>query len=200
MFETRQGLFPFLGVAVRRPNVIGAIAPSSASLATRLAAIVPDDGAPSVIELGAGSGVVSDAIAARLPHGGQHIAVEVDPTMVDLLHRTRPSLRVVHGDATELGALLTPHGVRSADVVVSGLPWSLFEPGEQEAILGEVVDLLADDGVFTTFVYSYATVLSSARRFRRLLRARFDEVLITRTVWRNLPPALTYVCRRPRIR
>jgi phospholipid N-methyltransferase len=42
--------------------------------------------------------------------------------------------------------------------------------------------------------------MSPARRFRSLLRTRFDEVLPTRCVWRNTPPAITYVCRRPKVR
>ncbi|MBE1586610.1 phospholipid N-methyltransferase [Nonomuraea angiospora] len=29
------------------------------------------------------------------------------------------------------------------------------------------------------------------------MRWRFDEVVISRTVWANLPPALVYYCRRP---
>jgi phosphatidylethanolamine/phosphatidyl-N-methylethanolamine N-methyltransferase len=39
--------------------------------------------------------------------------------------------------------------------------------------------------------------LAAARRFRASLRATFDEVMISATVWRNLPPAFVYVCRRP---
>ena len=42
--------------------------------------------------------------------------------------------------------------------------------------------------------------MDGARRFRALLDEVFDEVLTTRTVWRNLPPAVSYVCRRPRPR
>jgi phospholipid N-methyltransferase len=39
--------------------------------------------------------------------------------------------------------------------------------------------------------------LAAARRFRAALRATFEEVVISATVWRNLPPAFVYVCRRP---
>jgi len=31
----------------------------------------------------------------------------------------------------------------------------------------------------------------------RLLRSRFEEVVISRTVWTNLAPALVYFCPRP---
>jgi phosphatidylethanolamine/phosphatidyl-N-methylethanolamine N-methyltransferase len=40
--------------------------------------------------------------------------------------------------------------------------------------------------------------LGAARRFRQTLRGAFDEVLVSATVWRNVPPAFVYVCRRPR--
>ena len=29
------------------------------------------------------------------------------------------------------------------------------------------------------------------------LRGAFEEVLVSSTVWRNVPPAFVYVCRRP---
>ena len=34
--------------------------------------------------------------------------------------------------------------------------------------------------------------------FTELLRETFEEVLPRSTVWRNVPPARVYVCRRPR--
>ena len=70
----------------------------------------------------------------------------------------------------------------------------------QERIVDQVVDALAPHGVFTTFAYVHALAMAPARRFRALLRTRFDEVLPTRCVWRNAPPAITYVCRRPKVR
>ena len=37
----------------------------------------------------------------------------------------------------------------------------------------------------------------AAHRFRARLRGAFEEVLVSATVWRNVPPAFVYVCRRP---
>ncbi|WP_086824001.1 class I SAM-dependent methyltransferase [Allokutzneria sp. NRRL B-24872] len=190
-------LLPFLRAAVRNPNVIGAVAPSSPRLAERLAEVVPSTGAPVVVELGPGTGVVSAAIADRLPEGGRHIAVELDDDMIRLLGRNRPDLELIRGDAARLGDLLAACGTDEVDAVVSGLPWTLFPPVQQKRILNEIVKVLTPDGVFTTFSYLNAYPAAGARRFRRMLRGSFDEVLITRTVWRNLMPALTYVYRRP---
>ena len=60
--------------------------------------------------------------------------------------------------------------------------------------------MIGPDGVFTTFAYRHGMALAAARRFRRALHETFDEVLLTPTVWRNMPPAFVYVCRRPRAR
>ncbi len=188
----------FLSAALRRPSTVGAVAPSSQRLASVLSSIVPRDGAPTVVELGPGTGAVSAVIARRLPQGARHLAVELDPDMVAYLRRTRPGLEVVPGDARELGKLLAEHGVDRADAVICGLPWALFPDGVQTEILGEVSRAIGDTGAFTTFAYLQGMALPAARRFRATLRATFDEVLVTATVWRNVPPAFVYVCRRPR--
>ncbi|GEL17850.1 class I SAM-dependent methyltransferase [Pseudonocardia asaccharolytica] len=187
----------FLAAVLRRPARIGAVAPSSPELGALLASIVPCHGTPVVVELGAGTGAISDMIAARLPAGARHLAVEVDPALAEYLRRSRPGLEVVEGDATQLAALLAERGVAAVDAVVSGLPWALFGSAAQRAILGHVADVIGPTGGFTTFAYRHAMPMAAARRFRRTLHEVFDEVLVTRTVWRNVPPAFGYVCRRP---
>ena len=189
----------FLAAALRRPAQIGAVAPSSPRLANLLASVVPREGAPVVVELGPGTGAVSDAIARRLPPDARHLAVEVDTELAAYLRATRPSLEVVEGDAAQLNTLLAERGVQAADAVVSGLPWALFGATTQKTIMSQVAQLIGPAGVFTTFAYVHGTVLARARQFRDTLREMFDEVLVTSTVWRNLPPAFAYVCRRPTV-
>ncbi len=187
----------FLLAAMRRPTAVGAVAPSSGGLGELLASVVPRSGAPVVVELGPGTGAVSAVIDRRLPPAGRHLAVELDPYMVAYLRRTRPTLEVVSGDARELCTLLAACEVTQVDAVVSGLPWALFDTPTQTSILGEVARLLGPNGAFTTFAYLHGMTMHTAREFRRNLAATFDEVVASRTVWRNLPPAFGYVCRRP---
>lgn len=195
--HSRAARRTFLLAAMRRPAAVGAVAPSSEGLAELLASVVPRSGAPIVVELGPGTGAVSAVIDRRLPPEGRHLAVELDPGMVEFLRCTRPTMEIVPGDARELGSLLADRDVTRADAVVSGLPWALFDPPTQAAILTEVARLLGPNGAFTTFAYLHGMPLHTARRFRRTLAATFDEVVVSRTVWRNLPPAFGYVCRRP---
>ncbi len=196
-FDPRSARRAFLTAALRRPGTVGAVVPSSTRLAEVLAAVVPRTGSPVVVELGPGTGAVSDVISRRLPLGARHLAVELDPKMVDYLRRTRPQLEVVPGDAAHLAALLAERGVSRVDAVVCGLPWALFDHDTQASILAEVSRVIGDTGAFTTFAYLHGMTLAAARRFRGTLRATFDEVVVSATVWRNVPPAFVYVCRRP---
>jgi phosphatidylethanolamine/phosphatidyl-N-methylethanolamine N-methyltransferase len=187
----------FLAAALRRPGSMGAVAPSSRRLASVLASVVPTTGRPVVVELGPGTGAVSAVIAERLPAGGRHLAVELDPRMVAYLQATLPGLEVVQGNAAHLRALLAERSIERADAVICGLPWALFDDATQAELLSGISAAVGPTGAFTTFAYLHGMTLAAARRFRASLRATFDEVMISATVWRNLPPAFVYVCRRP---
>ncbi len=189
----------FVTAAVRRPAQVGAVIPSSAALARVMANIVPTSGTPTVVELGPGTGALSAAIRQRLPEGGRHLAIELDADMAEHLRTTLPGSEVIEGDAAELGTVLAEAGVGAADAVVSGLPWSLFSAESQSRILHQVGESLAHGAAFTTIAYLHALGMRGARQFRARLDEAFDEVVMTRTVWRNLPPARIYVCRRPKI-
>jgi phosphatidylethanolamine/phosphatidyl-N-methylethanolamine N-methyltransferase len=188
----------FLAAVARSPVTVGAVAPSSTHLAARLAAVIPRVGEPVVVELGPGTGSVTTAIEYRLGGRGRHVAVEIDPVLADYLRAEHPSVEVLVGDAVDVERLFAEYRVPPVDAVVSGLPWSLIGPDAQRAIVEATARSLAPSGCFTTFAYLHALSTSRARQFRALLGEVFDEVLTTRTVWWNLPPAVTYVCRRPR--
>jgi len=190
----------FLAAAARNPQTVGAVAPTSARLAERLAGVVPAVGEPVVVELGPGTGPITAAVQRRLAGRGRHLAVELDPILAQHVAREHPSVEVVVGDAAVLGDLLAERDIVDVDATVSGLPWSLIRPATQRAILDAVARALRPGAPFTTIAYLHALPMGGARRYRALLDEVFDEVLTTRTVWRNLPPAVTYVCRRPRSR
>lgn len=193
-----RDLRAFLSSAVRSPSVIGAVAPSGPALSDLLASVAPAGGEPIVVELGPGTGVVSAALRRRLPAGARHVAIEIDSGMVDHLRRSRPWLEVVEGNALHLQKLLADLGVDRVDAAVSGLPWTLFSREAQVGIIEQITRVLAPGAVFTTFAYSHVRRLPTQRRFRAVLDETFDEVRVTPTVWRNLPPALAYQCRYPR--
>jgi phosphatidylethanolamine/phosphatidyl-N-methylethanolamine N-methyltransferase len=191
-------LVAFLAAVVRSPATVGAVAPSSPHLAARLAAVVPRVGEPVVVELGPGTGSVTTAIEYRLAGRGRQLAVEIDPVLANYLLAEHPGVEVLVGDAAELERLFAQYQVCPVDAVVSGLPWSLIAADVARAIVDATARSLRPGGCFTTFAYLHALPMTRAHQFRALLGEIFDEVITTRTVWWNLPPAVTYVCRRPR--
>ncbi|MFG2074095.1 Phospholipid N-methyltransferase [Nonomuraea maritima] len=188
----------FLGQFLRSPGTIGAVAPSSRRLAAAVCAPIPERGEPVVVELGPGTGAFTAEIQRRLGGRGHHLAVELNETLAGLLAERFPGVDVAHADAARLTDLLGERGLRSADVVVSGLPWAAFPNGLQHDLLAAVTAAMSPGAAFTTFSYAHAIALSSARRFRALLAERFEEVVQGRTVWRNTPPAFVFNARRPR--
>lgn len=192
-----RDLLLFAQALLRSPREVGAIAPSSFQLGDRLAAVVPRRDDAVIVELGAGTGVVTARINARRSPTSTFLAFERNPRLATKVRRAAPEAHVIADDVRKLRRYLEERNLKTVDAVVCGLPWANFSETEQSELLGAITDALSGGGVFTTFAYVHALVLPQARRFREALTARFDEVLETRAVLRNLPPAITYVCRTP---
>ncbi|WP_243706117.1 class I SAM-dependent methyltransferase [Micromonospora sp. KC721] len=188
----------FLGRFLQNPRRVGAVAPSSSRLAWRATVPVPDTGHPVVVELGPGTGAFTELIQRRLGGRGCHLALEVDPVFTALLRRRFPMVDVVAAAAEDLPDVLAAYGLPPADVVVSGLPWTVLPAALVDRTMAAIVAGMAPHGAFTTFAYLHASWTSPARRLRNRLTGVFEEVVAGRTVWANLPPALVYHARRPR--
>ncbi|MFY1636660.1 class I SAM-dependent methyltransferase [Solwaraspora sp. WMMB335] len=196
--RTRGDTGAFLREFFRSPTRVGAVAPSSRRLAAAITAPIPERGEPVVVELGPGTGAFTKVIQDRLGGRGRHLAIELSPALAGLLASRHPGVEVLTGNAADCRSLVAERGVRAVDVVVSGLPWASFPQELQRGALGAVCEVLEPDGAFTTFAYVLAAQTPPARRFRQLLRDRFEEVVMGRTVLGNLPPAFVYHARRPR--
>jgi phospholipid N-methyltransferase len=182
---------------LRAPLTVGAVLPSGPALAEVATAAVPGTGSPVVLELGPGTGAFTAPIQRRLAGSGRHIAVELNSRFADRLAALHPAVDVAVADAASLREVLAQRDISRVDVVVSGLPWAAFDEPTQRSVLSEVVAVLDPAGVFTTFAYVHARWAPPAQRLLRSLRSRFEEVVVSRTVWSNVPPALVYLCRRP---
>ncbi|MFI5839992.1 class I SAM-dependent methyltransferase [Catenuloplanes sp. NPDC051500] len=196
--DTPSSTGAFVQRFLRNPARVGTPAATSAAVGRQMAAPVPETGDPLVVELGAGTGAVTEQIRQRLGGRGHHLAIEIDPVFAGLLRTRWPDLDVAEADAAHLPELLADRGLGKADVIVSALPWTLFPDDQTRAILRSVAASMAPHGAFTTITLSIGSRMPSARRFRAALNTTFEEVTQSRTFWRNPPPAFVYEAHRPR--
>ncbi len=180
----------FSSEMLANPGPIGAAAPSSPALARRIARSLPPTGEGYVIELGAGTGSVTDEL---LKHGiapARLVPVELSANMARHLRERFPGTHVVAGDAARLAQLLAAH-LPDRDFrvshIVSSLPLRSLPVGVVARILREVKRLLPPEGVFIQYTYNLG-----CRHFRPL--AGFQR-LSSSVVWCNLPPARVDVFR-----
>ncbi|WP_461144282.1 class I SAM-dependent methyltransferase [Salinifilum aidingensis] len=206
--ETAREYWTFARRALRAPATVGAVLPTSGRVGAAVAGVVPssavaapDDGrAPVVVEVGPGTGALSERIAQRVSPATRQLAIEVDPELVAYLRRHKPWLDVIHGDLADLPEHLAERGIGTVDALVTSIPWTLLDADRQRRLLDVCARVLEPSAPFTTVTYVTTLWRRSTRDFLALLGATFDEVLPRSVVMRNVPPAKIYVCRRPKVR
>jgi phosphatidylethanolamine/phosphatidyl-N-methylethanolamine N-methyltransferase len=191
--STKTGVFrQFL----KRPNTVGAIAPSGRRLAQAMVNEIDWDQAGTIVEYGPGTGAVTKYILERVTDQHDFFAVEINEEMVATLAGQFPQLKVYHESATRIVTICEQHGTESVDAVISGLPWTVFSESLQTELLASMKEVMRPGAVFVTFAYLQGLRLKGARRFRQLLEESFSSVTVSKPIWRNFPPAIYYSCRR----
>jgi phospholipid N-methyltransferase len=186
----------FLGRFVRSPRTVGAIAPSSRGLARRMLDGLEWRPGARVAELGPGTGIVTEAIARRLPEDGRCLAVDRDPAFVARLRGRWPHVEVVGDGAERLAALGEARGWLPFDHIVSGLPFASLPAATTRLVLDAIHDTLRPGGTFTTFQYVHAFRLGAAQAFRRDMTDRMGGEPARTLAAANLPPAWVLRWRR----
>lgn len=186
----------FLHEFIRNWKTVGAVAPSSPALASRMMEAAEVGRAQHVLELGPGTGAFTEAILDSMPHGSSYLGIELNETFVTQLKPRFPTMDFRIAGAQEFDFASYLVGKEPFDVVVSGLPWTAFPRWLQEGILGNVLPHLREGGRFATFAYYGFHRLPSGQRFRGLLHERLPGVETSRVVWGNVPPAFVYVARK----
>jgi len=191
-----MALTTFLREFVCDPVQLGAVAPSGPQLAQRMVEAAELGPGHVVVELGAGTGPMTEAIVRARPDG-PFVALEPNPALAAILRERFPGVRIDERLAQDLRAVLDDLGANHADRVVSSLPWAIWPEELQDEVFSAIIDVLAPDGRMVTFGYVHAQPLPAARRLQRALQTRFRDVHSTRVAWRNLPPARVFVCAGP---
>ena len=174
----------FLRAFIAHPRQVGAVLPTSRWAVRDMLDMADVPGADLVVELGAGTGVSTGEVLARLKPGARVIALEIDPHLARLLEERYPDprLQVVCDSAEHLEKYLK--GAK-ADVTVCALPFTSLDAGLRRRLLGLLPATLAPTG--TAVVIQYSPLIQGE------LRKLFPSVL-RRISPRNVPPAFLFAC------
>jgi phosphatidylethanolamine/phosphatidyl-N-methylethanolamine N-methyltransferase len=181
---------------LRHPRAVGAIAPSSRSLARAMVRHLDLNGTVHVVELGPGTGAFTCAIVPRLGKSARYLAIDRDPVFVERIKRQWPQVDCVWASAAALPELAAERGMTPIDHVVSGLPFASLPASITSGILDGLERTLRSGGTFTTFQYVHAYRLPPAVAFRRDITRRLGATPVRSIVMRNLPPAYVLTWQR----
>ena len=178
----------FLRSWIEKPLHMGAVMPSSKLLARTMAQYVDVDSKGPVIELGPGTGAITNAL---LEHGVEQkrlVLVEYNPGFCALLRDRYPQARVVQGDAYALRESLGDLLDAPASAVVSGLPLVTKPMLTRLKLIRDAFLALAPGAPFVQFTYSVAPPIPKS------LPGVSTEA--SERIWMNLPPARVWVYRK----
>jgi ornithine lipid N-methyltransferase len=180
----------FLSKFFRHGIRIASVWPSSRQLSCATIRQIDWRHAQVIVELGAGTGPITEQIIRRLPAHTRLIAIERDHDFAAILQRRfsdHKNVEIVQADVRDLDTVLKARGIARVDAFVSGLPTPSLPPHVRNRMLATVRRYLVEGGVFSNITevpwwyWNY---------YKKIFKhVSFDLVM------RNMPPGGVYHCR-----
>jgi phosphatidylethanolamine/phosphatidyl-N-methylethanolamine N-methyltransferase len=178
----------FLRSWIEKPLHMGAVMPSGRVLARTMAQYVDINSTGPVVELGPGTGAITNALIEHGVDQKRLVLVEYNPGFCALLRDRYPQAKVVQGDAYTLRDTLWDVLSGPASAVVSGLPLVTKPMLTRLKLIRDAFIALAPGAPFVQFTYSVAPPIPKS------LPGVSTEA--SERIWMNLPPARVWVYRK----
>lgn len=162
------------------PLQMGSIVPSSPALCARVVRNTRFAADEAVIELGAGTGVISQALLQGGLPAERLFVVEIVRDMAEHLRDQLPGANVIEGDARRLPALIPAEWHGKIGTVVVGIPLVLL-PFEEQRRFIDAIEAVAPGRGFILYSYCVTSPLPWKKH----------GLVPKREAWtpRNFPPA-----------
>ena len=191
--DERLTRWAFFRQWLKNPLGIAAVSPSSPQLARQMIAALPAR-ATRLIELGGGTGAITEQLLAHGIAPGDLVVLELNEAMHQTLRQRFPDIRLHLANAADVQQVARASGFLDAglaDAVVSSLGILSMPKPLQREIIGEAFACLRPGGRFVQFTYGPASPVA---------REVLDELQLvgrrTSFTWWNVPPATVYVYER----
>ena len=178
--------FDFFREGLKNLKTIGTVTPSSRYLCAKMVGMSDLRLAKCIVELGAGDGVLTSHILAKMPKDATLFAFEINPRFCELMKGIDDKRLVVIEDSAEhLIKYLQDNGFEQIDVIFSALPFVVLPNDVSQTIVQSCYDFLKPLGQFFQLHYS----LIEKNLYKRI----FGNVNVTFQLL-NLPPAFILTC------
>jgi phosphatidylethanolamine/phosphatidyl-N-methylethanolamine N-methyltransferase len=178
----------FIRSWLEKPLSTGAVTPSGRVLARAMARYVEPELPGPVVELGPGTGPVTEALVDHGVDPARLVLVEFNPIFCQLLRARFPAATVIQADAYGLRRVLSNLMRQPAAAMVSGLPLFTKPVRMRVRLLRDALALLLPGAPFVQFTYA---VVPPIPRVSAGVSAEASE-----RIWMNLPPARVWVYRK----
>lgn len=160
---------------------VGALLPTSSITARRMADVVDPTSGLLVLELGAGTGVITKAILQRGVQPDNLVSIEYAPHFYELLRRRFPDVDVRNGDVFELDTVLGERRGQTFDCVISAVPMLSFPLENRIALMKDLLSRIPRGRPVVQITHGPMSPLPAMPELYSI--AHFDFVV------RNIPPA-----------
>jgi phosphatidylethanolamine/phosphatidyl-N-methylethanolamine N-methyltransferase len=173
----------FLQEWLANPQRTGSVAPSSRQLAAAMAHWLPSDPESFVLELGPGTGAVTEMLIKRGLREDRLVAIEHNPKLARLLREKFPCAHIITGDAWHLDVLLRGRRepIESVGAVISSLPLLNFPLEQAEALTQKIRSVLQSHGNWVQYSYHLGK--------KQVRGSSSFRLHASKIVWLNFPPA-----------
>jgi phosphatidylethanolamine/phosphatidyl-N-methylethanolamine N-methyltransferase len=178
----------FLRSWIEKPLHVGAVMPSGRLLARTMAHYVDPFAEGPVVELGPGTGAITNALIERGVDQKRLVLVEYNPGFCALLRDRYPQAKVVQGDAYTLRDTLWNVLGAPATAIVSGLPLVTKPMMTRLKLIRDAFAALVPGAPFVQFTYAVIPPIPKS------LPGVSTEA--SERIWMNLPPARVWVYRK----
>jgi phospholipid N-methyltransferase len=180
----------FFSKFVAKGRTISSAVPSSRAMVAGVLDHVDFSRPGTIVELGAGTGPVTEQIVEQLRPHHRFVAVENDADFCDVLRRRFPETTLLQTDASRVADPLSKLGIHKVDYVISGLPTPNLPARAKVRLWRWLFESLSPNGVFIQI-----TVVPMI--YRGFYQRIFRDVDYN-MIWLNVPPGGVYRCSSPR--
>lgn len=182
-------MISFFKEYIKNPFKVGAIAPSTKSLAKEMVKDIDFSNTNYIVEYGAGTGVFTKEIVERSTTKTKILVFENNKKFYKDLenkYKRNSNVIIINDGAENVLYHLKKNKISKVDFVISGLPFTSFPESVSQLIIENTKKALSDKGEFRTFQYSLLK--------KSLFEQSFSNITHTK-IYKNLPPAYVLRCK-----